>query len=701
MVLPSSGLDPSWMQALMHASVNNLIWGKDIVFTYGPWHMAVTRLYHPEYHYFLLLTQLYVWLVLGIYFFRYYNKSNVQRQIVLLFLILSAISHEVLYEYIYYGVGIVLFFQGISNYKYSRPLTCVFLALSGFITLSKLTLFPFYLVLMVLADIFRLINDKKIPLYSPLLVLTTLIFWLLSGHEMADLLPFVLVVKEVIAGYPVAMQATPHYLLLPYIICTSLTILYFWLYSRLSFEQFSLKEGCISSKIGKVIIFLAGSFYIYLIYKVSYTLGESNHYLLYLSSAKFLFVILILNMSEIRNVSSIATGSLNGIYDSIVKYKFIVITLLVCCFAYIKYSSYAFYTINSYSVFRLLNYSNMTSHYKEYVSLYKQNEISKFHYYPVEKINGTIDSYQYDISSIIGLGLDYKPRPVIQTYSAYTPELQKLNLEHIKSNNAPDYLFFSTATLQNKFPTMDLGLSLMEIISRYELVHNKRELSYEHLLPNKFYEFIENEQVGKNIYDIIDKAEQGSLTWRDIGNKVVLKKRAKPLNINKIGTSNIDIQDIFSEEVNYELNDNNIILTMSTDIKLSYLGKLATQFFNAPLIEIEIIDDDGLSYKNLIHLEELYNHNKALLSLSNDLIMKEARNRVFVKKFVPGSAKAGFVISPYLLTNDMLYEMFRSIKDGDTYNTQEKRSIRFHINPAFKWVYNSSANISFTKYQIK
>jgi hypothetical protein len=39
---PSTGLDPSWAQALVQATDSGRIFGRDIIFTFGPLHQAVT-----------------------------------------------------------------------------------------------------------------------------------------------------------------------------------------------------------------------------------------------------------------------------------------------------------------------------------------------------------------------------------------------------------------------------------------------------------------------------------------------------------------------------------------------------------------------------------------------------------------------------------------------------------------------------------
>ena len=40
--LPGTGLDPSWQEALVQATDQHLVFGKDIIFSYGPFHQIYT-----------------------------------------------------------------------------------------------------------------------------------------------------------------------------------------------------------------------------------------------------------------------------------------------------------------------------------------------------------------------------------------------------------------------------------------------------------------------------------------------------------------------------------------------------------------------------------------------------------------------------------------------------------------------------------
>jgi len=44
---PTSGLDPSWTYALNEAVARHLVFGRDLIFTFGPFGSVYTQFYHP------------------------------------------------------------------------------------------------------------------------------------------------------------------------------------------------------------------------------------------------------------------------------------------------------------------------------------------------------------------------------------------------------------------------------------------------------------------------------------------------------------------------------------------------------------------------------------------------------------------------------------------------------------------------------
>ena len=69
--------------------------------------------------------------------------------------------------------------------------------------------------------------------------------------------------------------------------------------------------------------------------------------------------------------------------------------------------------------------------------------------------NATIDCYNFSQGSILLNRLNYAPRPVFQSYSAYTPGLDGCNLRYYQSGRAPDFLLWSSETVDGRFPSID------------------------------------------------------------------------------------------------------------------------------------------------------------------------------------------------------------------------------------------------------
>lgn len=76
----------------------------------------------------------------------------------------------------------------------------------------------------------------------------------------------------------------------------------------------------------------------------------------------------------------------------------------------------------------------------------------------------------YDQDVAILNQLNYMPHPVFQSYSAYTPELQYLNLQFFSTDKAPEYILWKYGTIDHRFPTLDEGKLILEITRSYDLV---------------------------------------------------------------------------------------------------------------------------------------------------------------------------------------------------------------------------------------
>jgi hypothetical protein len=122
-------------------------------------------------------------------------------------------------------------------------------------------------------------------------------------------------------------------------------------------------------------------------------------------------------------------------------------------------------TFSIYSLFAPV----ATSYTGSLKSEYEKNLARERTEFPLPPLPGGADLYSYEQTILFAHGLPYQPRPVIQSYSAYTPELAELNAAHLRTAAAARNLLFSIQTIDGRFPSLDDGRSWPELLTRYDL----------------------------------------------------------------------------------------------------------------------------------------------------------------------------------------------------------------------------------------
>ncbi len=89
--------------------------------------------------------------------------------------------------------------------------------------------------------------------------------------------------------------------------------------------------------------------------------------------------------------------------------------------------------------------------------------------FPVPPLEGSVDVYPWNQATLLAHGLAYHPRPVIQSYSAYTPELAELNAAFLRSDQAASNILFEIRLMDDRFPSLNDGRSWPELLSRYDI----------------------------------------------------------------------------------------------------------------------------------------------------------------------------------------------------------------------------------------
>lgn len=79
----------------------------------------------------------------------------------------------------------------------------------------------------------------------------------------------------------------------------------------------------------------------------------------------------------------------------------------------------------------------------------------------------SVDIMPSEISTLYFNGLHYNPRPVMQSYAAYTRYLDSLNRHKYESPDGPDFILFSVAAIDGRVPFFDESRTKLAVLERY------------------------------------------------------------------------------------------------------------------------------------------------------------------------------------------------------------------------------------------
>lgn len=93
-----------------------------------------------------------------------------------------------------------------------------------------------------------------------------------------------------------------------------------------------------------------------------------------------------------------------------------------------------------------------------------RNELS------VLDFEGGVDMFGFAQSLLVAQSAPYRPRPVFQSYMAYTPHLARANAEFLSGDGAPRWILFSPETIDGRLPAIDDAAAWPELLTRYRPV---------------------------------------------------------------------------------------------------------------------------------------------------------------------------------------------------------------------------------------
>jgi hypothetical protein len=458
--------DDSWVQVLHVAFEQRLQFGRDICFTFGPWGFLFKGYYPPT---FALDAILWTILSLALWWaaWRVTRHFSDQKIISWLWLMgfIGATGLPVQYSFDVRSVALVLLLLLLHFFVEDRPITAKQILLAivlGLLSLVKFTsLVESVIVVAVIAadNIFR---QRRFPWVAISFAASVLFFWLAAGQRLDLFWLFLHNSSQITDGYTEAMMwvgvgqiQDGEFFLLAAGLLGILTGYAAW-----------KRHGCFG------IFPVAGlGAILFLTFKHGFVRLDDIH------ETTATLTLLVTALACLAAVWPVLRKDRQWI-----RLAGLLLVVVILFFASYTFSSLVFgswlRSPNNELLARLAGTCSMKSLFAPvklvcdtgyFRKIYETNLAEVRTAFPLPPIKGSVDVYPWNQAVLFAHGLQYDPRPVIQSYSAYTPELAELNAAHLRSPRAADNVLFEIDPTDMHYPSLEDGLSWPELLTRYDL----------------------------------------------------------------------------------------------------------------------------------------------------------------------------------------------------------------------------------------
>ncbi len=446
---PCTGLDCSWMFALNQAIGQHLQFGKDIIFTFGPYASIYTKMYSPFTYNLMILGSVYLAISYLFALSIIFKRKPIWMVLYCILLITVMPSRDVLLLS-FPLISFLAIDNILSNYSQKFMgwkeifLSVVLFSPLGLLVLIKGTLILFVFYMICLTSFYLYLYKKYLSLVVILLIpfIACLLFWTIAGQHLTSLLPFLSSIYLIISGYSNSMNSynTQYQEIIFYIFSGILCIISIYKLSQ--------------SALRKALLGLINLGFLFVSFKEAFV--RHDEHALVAASSIFASAFLITFISEKTLTISMILASLTSYYiDS-------------------HYNMSIYNNLKNLNNFYISSFQNgfeclrNRPCYLDYKYIDSIKKIKSYASSSLQDLIGTSDIYSYDQAFLFVSNSSWDPRPVFQSYSAYSVRLEELNKLHLLSHKPPENIVFNVEPIDNRLPSLEDGLSWPVILNMYE-----------------------------------------------------------------------------------------------------------------------------------------------------------------------------------------------------------------------------------------
>lgn len=448
----SKSVDDAWAQILHVAYVEHMQFGRDIVFTYGPWGF-LARGYSPSTY----LISVAAWFVLSLVFVgagwrltRFFTQSDGIAWVWLIgFAAVASLQagYDIDNRLRAWGILLIFlhFFVEDGAFSWFQATLVFTLAWLGLVKFTGILEGALLVVIIALDSVIRY---RRFPWIIPVWLAGILFFWLLAGQQAQLLWPFLKNSWAVVSGYTDAMNEGNLFALDPLLFVLIGTG--FWVLSWMLLRR--------PRRVVGIFFGLGIGGILFLSFKHGYEGGDGIHEMTSAITLVLIGLVCLAMAVPTRKLSLISV---------VVFFVYASIALAANTFASQSFNlgqqlveSFGFDNLSAPIIG--LTTDQLEAKYKKRLKLLSAA-------IPLPAVQGAADLYSCHQGAIFANGISYRPRPVIQSYSAYTPVLARMNSDWLRTDRAAPNLFFAVQPLGNRFPSLDDGLSWPELLTLYDI----------------------------------------------------------------------------------------------------------------------------------------------------------------------------------------------------------------------------------------
>lgn len=528
--MPASGLDLSWRYALNVAVSQGLVFGRDVVFTFGPLASVYSQLYSPGTDHLMMAGST----VYGAAFCAVLGLAAYPRKLLVVIVVPFLIAFNILSDPFFITIPLLLLFNVARVYLpqdsllYLKPSRIVIFALvlaTVAVGMAPIIKGSFSGVVLPISGITALILARKsVPAsiaFAVLMIASASTWWVISGQPLGELPRFFIAQSPIISGYTEAMSLNGSltgpvlYTITSALMCGTL------------FYGFRNE-----SRVLAWAVFISSAWTLFVAFKAGFVRHDGHAFI---AVGVLLFVAYLVACVTSPSRAAVATA-ISVVVAAVAVHAVYPVDKR---FPIEQVKKDISKTVDGLAL-RIEHPAELSRNYATAVAAIRSED-------PLPRVSGTVDIYPTELTAIFANGLQWSGRPVFQSYSAYTPALLKMNDDHLASPRAPQNVFFMLGPIDNRLPAFDDSNSILTLLTRYNIVGYSSP-------------YIQMERAASpNRTHLVESNAQNAVVGWD-----------QDIPIRREGP-----------------------MWLSIDIRQTMLGRLAETLFKLPQVEIDLTLGDG------------------------------------------------------------------------------------------------------------